>query len=62
MLGIKKLNILVIGAGIDGRSAAIALSREGYHITVIERDPEWSVYGIGITQQANVIWAASFTS
>ena len=26
-------------------------------MTVIERDPEWSVYGVGITQQSNVIRA-----
>ncbi|MFT4056702.1 MAG: FAD-dependent oxidoreductase [Novosphingobium sp.] len=49
--------ILVIGGGIGGLSAAIAFSRKGHKVTVIERDPEWSVYGVGIIQQANVLRA-----
>ncbi len=53
----KNLNVLLIGGGIGGLSAAIALGRQGYRVTVIERDPEWSVYGVGIIQQANVIRA-----
>ncbi|MFY7837716.1 MAG: FAD-dependent oxidoreductase [Novosphingobium sp.] len=53
----KNLNILVVGAGIGGLSAAIALGRDGHAVTVIERDPNWSVYGVGIIQQSNVIRA-----
>jgi 2-polyprenyl-6-methoxyphenol hydroxylase-like FAD-dependent oxidoreductase len=49
--------ILIVGAGIGGLTAAIALGREGHHIEVIERDPDWSVYGVGIIQQSNVIRA-----
>ncbi|GLK45976.1 MULTISPECIES: FAD-dependent oxidoreductase [Novosphingobium] len=51
------LNVLIIGGGIGGLSAAIALGRAGHRLTVIERDPEWSVYGVGIIQQANVVRA-----
>jgi 2-polyprenyl-6-methoxyphenol hydroxylase-like FAD-dependent oxidoreductase len=51
------LNSLVIGAGIGGLTAAIELRRKGHHVTLIERDPEWSVYGVGIIQQANVVRA-----
>lgn len=53
----KDLNILIIGGGIGGLTSAIALRRGGHTVTVIERDPDWSVYGVGIIQQANVIRA-----
>jgi 2-polyprenyl-6-methoxyphenol hydroxylase-like FAD-dependent oxidoreductase len=49
--------ILVIGGGIGGLSAAIALSRAGHSVAVIEKDPAWSVYGVGIIQQSNVVRA-----
>ena len=51
------LNILMIGGGIGGLTAAIALRAKGHRVTVIERDPDWSVYGVGIIQQGNVIRA-----
>lgn len=50
-------NILIIGAGIGGLSSAIALGRRGHRVTLIERDPDWSVYGVGIIQQGNVLRA-----
>ncbi|MCC6202285.1 MAG: FAD-dependent oxidoreductase [Gammaproteobacteria bacterium] len=53
----RTLSILVIGAGIGGLSAAIALRRRGFAVTVIEKDPAWSVYGVGIIQQGNVLRA-----
>ena len=53
------LNILVIGGGIGGLTSAIALRQKGHHVTVIEKDPDWSVYGVGIIQQSNVIRAMS---
>lgn len=49
--------VLVIGAGIGGLTVAIALRRKGFAVEMIERDPEWGVYGVGITQQFNVIRA-----
>ena len=55
----KSGNILVIGGGIGGLTAAIALRAKGFDVTVIERDPDWSVYGVGIIQQSNVIRAMS---
>ena len=51
----RDLDILVIGGGIGGLTAAIALRAHGHRVTVIERDPEWSVYGVGIIQQGNVL-------
>eukprot|EP01037_Dinobryon_pediforme_P012146 gene12146-12232_t len=52
------LNILIIGGGIGGLTSAIALRQRGHAVTVIERDPTWSVYGVGIIQQSNVLRAA----
>ena len=52
------LDILVIGGGIGGLTSAIALGNAGHTVTVIERDPTWSVYGVGIIQQSNVLRAA----
>lgn len=49
--------VLVIGGGIGGLTAAIALRRGGHAVDLIERDPEWSVYGVGIIQQSNVVRA-----
>lgn len=51
--------MLAIGGGIGGLTTAIALRRRGFAVTVIEKDPQWSVYGVGIIQQGNVLRAAS---
>ena len=53
----QQANILIIGAGIGGLTAAIALGKHGFRVDMIERDPDWSVYGVGIIQQSNVIRA-----
>ena len=53
----RDLEILIIGGGIGGLTAAIALGERGHCVTVIERDSEWSVYGVGIIQQGNVLRA-----
>ena len=50
-------SVLVVGGGIGGLTVAIALRRQGYPVEIIERDPEWSVYGVGIIQQMNVVRA-----
>jgi 2-polyprenyl-6-methoxyphenol hydroxylase-like FAD-dependent oxidoreductase len=54
---VKDLSILVIGAGIGGLTAAIALRQRGFAVQMIEKDPAWSVYGVGIIQQGNVLRA-----
>ncbi len=47
----------MVGGGIGGLTSAIALRRDGHAVEVIERDPTWSVYGVGIIQQSNVVRA-----
>ncbi len=53
----QSARVLIIGAGIGGLTAAIALGKRGFAVDMIERDADWSVYGVGIIQQANVIRA-----
>lgn len=52
-----ELDILIIGGGIGGLTSAIALRQRGFAVTVIEKDPGWSVYGVGIIQQGNALRA-----
>lgn len=49
--------VLVIGAGIAGLSAAIALGRRGIQTHLVERSASWEVYGVGIILQSNAIRA-----
>ncbi|MCW2781762.1 MAG: FAD-dependent 2-polyprenyl-6-methoxyphenol hydroxylase protein [Marmoricola sp.] len=43
------MRALVIGAGIGGMSAGIALDRQDVEVELVEIDPLWRVYGAGIT-------------
>ena len=45
--GVK--NALIVGGGIGGMSAAISLRRLGIEVDLIDLDPQWRVYGAGIT-------------
>jgi 2-polyprenyl-6-methoxyphenol hydroxylase-like FAD-dependent oxidoreductase len=50
--------VLVVGGGIGGLSAAIALRRGGIaEVDVVEINPAWDVYGVGIIQPGNAIRA-----
>ena len=42
-------SVLVVGGGIGGMSAALALHRRGVEVKLIDVDPNWRVYGAGIT-------------
>jgi len=50
---------LIVGGGIAGLTTAIALRRKNIEVDLIERDPAWSVYGVGIIQQCNVVRAVA---
>jgi len=55
--GMKDLSILIVGGGIAGLTSAIALRQKGFAVEIVEKDPDWSVYGVGIIQQSNVVRA-----
>ncbi len=42
-------NVLVIGGGFSGTSAAIELRKAGIEVDLVETDPSWRSYGAGIT-------------
>ena len=41
--------VLIVGGGIGGMSAGISLARRGVAVDLIDLDPQWRVYGAGIT-------------
>ncbi len=55
MSSIKK--VLIIGGGLGGMSLGIALRRGGMDAEIVELQPEFNVYGVGIIQQANALRA-----
>ncbi len=50
---IDRLNFCVIGGGIGGLAAALALRRNGAKVTVLERAPELAEVGAGLQISAN---------
>ena len=48
-------NALIVGGGIGGLCTAIAFRQAGIAVDVVEIQPEWRVYGVGIIQQNNVV-------
>jgi 2-polyprenyl-6-methoxyphenol hydroxylase-like FAD-dependent oxidoreductase len=49
--------VLVVGGGIGGLCTAIALRRIGIDVDVVEINPDWDVYGVGIIQPGNALRA-----
>lgn len=43
------MRVLVVGGGIGGMSTAIALRQQGHAVDLVDLDPQWRVYGAGIT-------------
>jgi 2-polyprenyl-6-methoxyphenol hydroxylase-like FAD-dependent oxidoreductase len=48
---------LVIGGGIGGLTAAIALRQIGIEVDLVEIQSDWTVYGVGIIQPNNTLRA-----
>ena len=53
--GVK--NVLIVGCGIGGLTAAVAFAKHGIHADIVEIKPEPSVYGVGIIQPGNALRA-----
>jgi 2-polyprenyl-6-methoxyphenol hydroxylase-like FAD-dependent oxidoreductase len=51
--------VLVVGGGIGGLTAAVALRQQGIGVELIEIKPDLSVYGVGIIQPNNTLRALS---
>ncbi len=52
-----KLPVLVAGGGIGGLAAALALTRQGFHVKVLEQSPEIGEIGAGIQLGPNAFHA-----
>lgn len=49
------LTVLIVGGGIGGLTAALALSRAGYRVSVFERATEFRPIGAGLQLSANAL-------
>ena len=49
--------VLVVGGGIGGLCSTIALRRAGIEVDLVEKNPAWDVYGVGIIQPGNAVRA-----
>ena len=49
--------VLIVGGGIAGLALGIALRRAGQAVDMVELNPAWNVYGVGIILQANALRA-----
>ena len=47
------MKAVIIGGGIGGLASAVALARRGWQVEVLERAPEFTEVGAGISTWAN---------
>jgi 2-polyprenyl-6-methoxyphenol hydroxylase-like FAD-dependent oxidoreductase len=52
---VRPERILIVGGGIAGLTAAIAMRARGFEPELVERAPAWRTVGLGITLQPNAI-------
>lgn len=48
-------NVLVAGGGVGGLSCALAFAQRGVEVTLVERQPDFNVPGVGLGQPANAL-------
>lgn len=51
------MRCLIVGGGIAGLCLAVGLRDTGHEVDLVEAQSDWTVYGVGIIQQANVVRA-----
>lgn len=49
--------VLIVGGGIAGLCTAVGLKGSGAVVEIVEQNPKWDVYGVGIIQLANALRA-----
>ncbi len=49
--------VLIVGGGIGGMAAALALTRAGRSVEIVELDPEWRALGAGLTLNGGALRA-----
>ncbi len=49
--------VLIVGGGISGLCLAVALRAQGVEVEIVEIKSDWTVYGVGVIQQSNVVRA-----
>lgn len=52
---VRPERILIVGGGIAGLTAAIAMRARGFEPELVERAPAWRTVGLGITLQPNAM-------
>src|SRR3954470_10743085 len=55
MASVRK--VLIVGGGIGGLCTAVGLRKADIECEIVEVNPRWDVYGVGIIQQANALRA-----
>ena len=51
--GVRRPDVIVVGGGIGGLSAAFALTRKGFQVRVLERAAEFTEVGAGLQLAPN---------